>query len=256
MKAEAFYELVDLPPLQQGDIVAVPVARLQADETVTRPEWRTLDAAFAQLPDPSETFRPTFAVGGWCDAMVVTHDCHLDKEFNKAVERLRKKQTPMKEAEAEAEQDLSLDRFLTVSPLLPIDAFTAQAATIRDGNVVGLFPVPPHEDAGLEESAVDLGYRTTVDRCFIEYRAAVLGEDARRRLRLALCRNDAFRSSEIGFQLEEAVGNRIRDVRADPDLPFGVLLEMWDGEVLSLIQNPAEPRSSGPLRRTTPDRAS
>ena len=163
MRAEAFYEREDLPPLQQGDIVAVPVARLQTDETVTRPEWRTLDAAFAQLPDPSATFRATFAVGGWCNAMVVTHDCHLDKEFNKAVERLRKKQTPMKGAEAEAEQDLSLDRFFTVSPLLPIDAFTAQAAIIRDGNVVGLFPVPPHEDAGLEESARPLPLPTTGD---------------------------------------------------------------------------------------------
>ena len=67
----------------------------------------------------------------------------------------------MKEAEAEAEQDLSLDRFLTVSPLLPIDAFTTQAATIRDGNVVGLFSVPAREDSGLGESAVDLGYRAS-----------------------------------------------------------------------------------------------
>lgn len=125
--------------------------------------------------------------------MVVTHDCHLDKEFNRAVERLRKKQTPLEEAEAEAEQDLSLDRFLTVSPLVPIDAFTAQAATIRNGNVVGLFPVPAHASAGLEESAIDLGYRATVDRSFVEYRAAVLGEQARHRLRLALCRNDASR---------------------------------------------------------------
>ena len=66
----------------------------------------------------------------------------------------------MKEAEAEAEQDLSLDRFLTVSPLLPIDAFTTQAATIRDGNVVGLFRARSRRRWSCEV-IFDLGYRTS-----------------------------------------------------------------------------------------------
>lgn len=158
----------------------------------------------------------------------------------------------MKKAEELAEQDPTLDRFLTVSPILPLETFSAQATNIPGGNVVGLFHVPADPATDWSDHVVDLTYRATVDRLFIDDRRWILTEEARRRLRLALARTDTFRSSEIGFQLEEVLNKRVRDVRQDPNEPIGVEIEMWDGSVVKLIQQPTEPSDNGPARTKAP----
>ena len=251
MTADECYDTDETVPLQQGDIVTVPLARLQTDPDLFPEQWKSFDTGRAELPAP-RPFAYPWIVGGWGYAMVVSHDCHLDKEFNKVVRRLRaEKQLSQREAEERAEQDLGLDRFLTVSPVLPITAFPAQASTIPTGDVIGLFHLPSHDASDWPDHVVDLTYRATIDRLFVEERRFVLTEEGRRRLRLALARTETFRSSEIGFQLEEVFHKRIRDVRPDPNEPIGVEIEMWDGSVVRLIQQPTE-QDNGPARTQAP----
>ena len=56
----------------------------------------------------------------------------------------------------------------------------------------------------------------------------------------------------IGFELEEAVGKRIYGVRQDPDNPLGVMLELYDGSTLELIQRPADADKRGSARTIAP----
>jgi hypothetical protein len=246
-----FYDESD-PPLQQGDVVAVPFARLQTDPEFLPARWQSIDASRAQLELPGE-LPETWAIGGWGWGMVISHDCHIDKEFNKLVHRLREKeQLPLADAAAIAERDPSLDRFVSVCPVLPVATFPDQAADAAAARVIDLFHLPADEGREWEEAIVDLSYRSTVDRLFIEHRRLVLSEEARMRLRFAVARAETFRSSEIGFQLEQVLNKRIRDVRQDPSNAIGVEIELWDGTVVQLVQQPAEPPAGGPQRTTAP----
>ena len=240
------------PPLQQGDVVAVPFARLQADPDFLPARWQSIDASRVQLELPGE-LPETWAIGGWGWGMVISHDCRLDKEFNKLVGRLhRKEQVPLSEAAAIAEHDPSLDRFVSVCPVLPPATFSDQAADAAAGHVIDLFHLPADEGREWAEAIVDLSYRATIDRLFIEQRRLVLSEEARTTLRFAVARAETFRSSEIGFQLEQVMNKRIRDVRPDPSNAIGVEVEMWDGTTVRLVQQPAEPSARGPQRTTPP----
>jgi hypothetical protein len=246
-----FYSDSD-PPLQQGDVVAVPLARLQTDPEFLPARWQSIDASRAQLELPAE-LSETWAIGGWGWGMVISHDCHLDKEFNKLVRKLRQKeQLPLQEAAAIAERDPSLDRFVSVCPVLPIATFPDQAADAAAGHVIDLFHLPADPGREWAESVVDLSYRATVDRLFIEHRRLVLSEEARMRLRFAVARAETFRSSEIGFQLEQVINQRIRDLRQDPANAIGVEIETWDGTLVRLVQQPVEPPAGGPQRTETP----
>jgi len=249
-----FYSESD-PPLQQGDVVAVPFARLQTDPDLLPARWQSIDASRAQLELPGE-LPETWAIGGGGWGMVISHDCRLDKEFNKLVRRLhQKEQLPLHEAAAIAERDPSLDRFVSVCPVLSLATFPDQAADVAAGNVIDLFHLPADEGREWAESVVDLAYRVTVDRLFIEHRRLVLSEEARMRLRFAVARAETFRSSDIGFQLEQVMNKRIRDVRQDPSNAIGVEIEMWDGTVVQLVQQPAEPPTGGPQRSRAPSAA-
>lgn len=246
-----FYS-TEAPPLQQGDVVAVPFARLQTESGLFPQQWASIDLVVDRLEFPTE-LPGAWVVGGYGWGMVLSHDCHLDKDFNKAVRRLRdKQQLSQDEAAKIAEQDSQLDRFVTVSPILPVSAFSDQAADAAEGRVVGLFHLPTDEDRDWDEHIVDLSYRVTVDRCFIEDRRFVLSEEARMRLRYAVARAETFRSSDIGFQLEEVMNKRIRDVRQDPENSIGVIVELWDGTLMRLVKQPAEPSDHGPQRTTAP----
>ena len=72
------------------------------------------------------------------------------------------------------------------------------------------------------------------------------------RLRFAVARAETFRSSEIGFELEQVMNKRIRDVRQDPSNALGVEIEMWDGTIVGLVQQPVEPPARGPQRTRAP----
>jgi hypothetical protein len=206
------YYSTDEPPLQQGDIVLAPVGRIQGDP-VPISRWASFDQAFSG-PVQIEHDLPTFfAAVGYGLAMVVTQDCHIDREFNERVRQLRRddKSLSLDDAEAQAESDPDLDRFVSVCPLLPPAAtYRADWSAIARGEVIGAFPVPELDDRGIDRLVVDLTYRATIDRHTIVTRPAAIGAEARVWLKFNLARTDVFRTPEIGFELEQAVGKRIK----------------------------------------------
>ncbi len=244
------------PALQQGDVVLAPVGRIEAAPWPSATgsgqtaAWRPQDSGATEIPSPPQLPLLRFA-GGVTPAMVVSHDCQLDKEFLARYGRLRDAGHSKEEASRLAEADPNCDRFLTVAPLMPIDAVRPDPASIRRGEAIGYFAVPAHHP--LQESVVDLGYRTTIDRDAIYHRFAVLSEEARTALRFALAREAALRTPAIGFELEQAVGSRVVGVRRSERDPTLVVLELSDGEQLELVMQPAATGTAGPARTETPD---
>lgn len=245
------------PALQQGDIVLAPVGRLETPPTPTAPSpgalaaWQSLDSLVVELDDGSQTLPKLQLAGGYTPAMVVTHDCHMDKEFLARYRELRSDQRLTKgQAQQQAEADPDLDRFVAMSPLLAIDGLRPSRESLLAAAVVGFVAVPPHDD--FPESAVDLTYVTTVDRHAIVHRYAVLSEAARTALRFALARSYALRTPQVGFELEEAVERRIHGVRRSERDPSMVRLELSDGSELELLMQPAVPGTGGPGRSKSP----
>jgi hypothetical protein len=245
----------DDAPLQQGDLVLAPVARLETGSLPLPEKWTTLDQIAVELRPDGDL--PAFTVvGGYTLAMITAHDCQLDKEFAARVRSLRGDgQMSMAAAEAEAELDPQLDQFLNISPLVPLDSVKADLATVRANATIGLFHVHPFPEREIDEQVVDLTHTTTIDRGTIVRRLAVLTDHARSQLRFGLARLDAFRTPTIGFELEEAVGRRIVQVRQHPDNPLIVVLELAGGQELELVQQPAPVKERAPARRTAGVRA-
>jgi hypothetical protein len=244
------------PALQQGDVVLAPIGRVEAapwpasGPSGQTASWRSLDDGAVEVPGP-EQLPPLRFAGGVTPAMVVTHDCQLDKEYLARYRELRADGQPKADAMRLAEADPDLDRFLTVSPLLPIAAVRPDAAIVRAGEATGFFAVPARHP--LQESAVDLGYQTTVDRNAVYHRFAVLSEQARTALRFALARIAALRTPQVGFELEQAVGARVAGVRRSERDPTMVVLELSDGEELELVMQPQAVRDGGAARTAAPD---
>lgn len=250
---DRFFDSGD-PPLQQGDVVLAPVVRVQTDAArVDR--WRALDQAQASIHVAAGDLLDLVVHAGYGPVMIVTHDCHMDREFLAEVSRLRQadRRLALADAESQAESDPDLDRFFQVCPLLPVDAVATQWGSIASGEAIGLFPVAEDPDKGLRApSIVDLTHRSTIDRGTIVRRLNPLSEAARAMLRFALARYDVFRTPQIGYDLEAAVGRRIRRVEASPTSPLLVRLEFDDGSDVELVQQPAEIRGEGSARSQVP----
>jgi hypothetical protein len=252
--AARFYTSSD-PPLQQGDIVLAPVGRLQVD-TDARLRWESLDQVVSEPLRIEADLPELFAVAGYGWAIVATHDCHLDREFNERVRELRRTQRlKLREAEKLAEEDPELDRFVNVCPLLPTSSFRAEWDVLARGDVIGAFPIPAVPEHGLDDLVADLTYRATIDRHAILARAGAMSEEARLWLRFSLARADAFRTPTIGFELEQAVGKRIKAVLPHSANPLAIGLELSDGNTLELINQPAEVQTGGTSRTKAPDKA-
>jgi hypothetical protein len=179
----------------------------------------------------------------------------MDKEFLRRYRELRGEGMSKAEAQVGAEADDSLDRFLAVSPLLPMAAVRADANRLRSGEVIGYFAVPSFGDGPvIVESIADLTYTTTIDRRAVFTRIAVLSEEARTALRYALARRDALRTPKLGFELE-AVDKRVRRVYKSDDDGALLTLELSDGSKLELLIPPEVPGAAGAARKGSPPAA-
>ena len=183
--------------------------------------------------------------------MVISHDCQLDKETNARYHKLRKEDSrlSMKEAIKLAEADPELDRFVTVVQIVSISQLRADGDQIKSGDILGYFPVPELKSAGILESGADLNFPSMIDRNLLVDRAASLSDIARGRLRLALARFYAFRTPEIGLEVEAAVGKRITGLRRVPNSPLEIILEVQGGDEFRLILQPENPKKSRPAVR-------
>jgi len=260
--AEAFYRADDDAPLQQGDILLAPVVRLASDRQPGTGDAELVARAggqFAQVeasvspPDPG-LGGPAHLEAGWGPVIVVSHDCQLDKEFNRRYRKLRAEGMSKRDATAAAEDDPNLDRWVMVAPILDLGSIAdgpadeQLAAAAGRGEVVGLFPVPGHPDRGIAAGVADLTWVSTIDRRTVVARLASIGARARGEFRLALARTAALRTPELGFVLEDIVGDRIEAAEQVDGSTLTVELTLRKNGTIRLLAQPGEPQAGGSQR--------
>ncbi len=247
--ADQFYAPADGPP-QQGDILLAGVARLVAEDRFTPPQWSPLDAYDVTVSSTGAVNGEIRLATGPALVMVTSHDCHFDKDWNRRRSALIKDGVAEADAERLADEDASLDRTFTASPLLRPDDLQVDRGNLMAGRVLGYLPVPPSADGLVPEAVVDLTYRVTLDRLDI-VRVASVSAAARGQLRYALTRLDSLRAVTVGFEIEAVVGRHIEAVTFLSSNPLLVRLELDDGSVIELLQQPTDP-GEGPARPAPP----
>ena len=86
MRAEGFYDWHEQP--RQGDILLCGISRVIAEDRHSPPQWEALDAHVVEIDGACNGERSLDIAAGIGLAMVVTHDCQLDKEWNQRVRAL------------------------------------------------------------------------------------------------------------------------------------------------------------------------
>ncbi len=222
MNEEEFYSHDNGRPLQQGDIFATSgIIRITSSDNESSPDaWAVYDKVRSTLASPIPNSGGLDSIGGRALTMVLSHDCHLDKEINIAARALMKKDSKLNEAAAFeiAEDDHELDRYVIVSPIVDVDQLLAgrdqnSLSELIAGRIIGYFPLPDSPSRNLEKVIVDLSYRATVDRLTLVDRLCSLSDPARLQLRYALARMDSLRTPDVGGDLLAAVGQRIVDIK-------------------------------------------
>lgn len=234
-------------PLDQGDLVigsllrALSLSDPSPEDHFARTPSEPVGSPFAVRgtggPKECQTLRSLQA------AMVVSHGCHLDRQYNRRVTELHSQGLPLTQARAEAQADRRLDRWVVVVPVFPLDAVRADRAALERGEAIGLFYLPPHPDGTVPEPAVaDLGTKFSVDRMLL-IRTATLAPGATDRLRAALMRVDLARTPRWDA-LERAVKARLVEVTVDGRDPVRARLRFSDGQEIQLAHPPqaAEPQ--------------
>ncbi len=234
---------------KQGDILLAGVARLVAEDRFSPRAWESLDAADITLDLPDRD-RPLRLMAGMALVMVTSHDCHFDKQWNRARTALIEEGLDEASANRRADADKTLDRTFTASPLVLPTELSVDQGNLMAGRVVGYLPVPASPDGLVPASAVDLTYRATLDRLDI-VRVACVSAAARAQLRYALARLDSLRATSVGFDLEAVVGRHIERVSFPRQHPLFVRLHLDDGSHVDLLQQPAE-LHEGPARTAPP----
>jgi hypothetical protein len=242
---DRFYETVAGPP-KQGDILFAGVARLVAEDRFTPPAWSRLDAYDVTIAGAREGGGDLRLTAGPALVMATSHDCHFDKEWNRRRWSLLKEGATEEQAERQANDDTSLDRTFTASPLIYPDEPGLDRGNLMAGNIVGYLPVPPHENGLVPNAVVDLTYRVTLDIRDVT-RVACVTAEARAQLRYALARLDTLRTTSLGFDIEAVVGRHIEQVTIPETNPLLVQLLLEGGVTIQLLQQPADP-APGPAR--------
>lgn len=244
MRTDEFYVADDGPP-RQGDVLLAGVSRLVAEDRYTPSGWEPLDAADATVEFVGSGRLQRLAAGPAL-VMVTSHDCHFDKQWNRARDRLIRNGMDEEAATRKVDQDPALDRTFTASPLVHADDLPIDRGNLVAGKIIGYVPVPAYDYGLVPEAIVDLTYRVTLDRLDI-VRVASISNAARAQLRYALARLDVLRATKVGFDIEAVVGRQISEVSFPSRNPLLVRLRLDDGAEIDLLQQPGEP-SEGPAR--------
>lgn len=247
-------------PIQQGDLfLSSGVTRTVTPVDAHTPAaWQPFSAPIGQVAPSAQGLDGLSALGGRAVVMVVSHDCHLDKEANQRARTLMKdSHIDEDEAFALAEDDDTLDRHVVVSPVVALDAVldptdTSNRALMARGRLLGYYPLADAIPLGLQDVVVDLGLRATVDRLTLDQRLASLTDPARIQLRYALARMDSLRTPDIGHELDLAVGQRITKVLLPDAKRPTIALQLEDGTQLELLPRPGDTPLHGPRRAKPP----
>ncbi len=174
--------------LLQGDIVFAPIVRLDANPPSSEIRWARLDQRVGLISSDEPEQPPMRAASGYTAVMITSHDCSMDKELLREYHALRAKGVSKADAVRRAEDNEQLDRYVSVSPILPMSWLRTDAEQVARGEAIGLFPVPALPACGILAGAVDLAMTATVDRTLVVAVLASLSEQTRVALRFALAR--------------------------------------------------------------------
>lgn len=251
---DEYYDAPSNAYYQQGDVLLAPVALLHGDAAgppvaptlgvpVRRAFWSAADLG-----------RPTTGEAVLGPAMITSHDCTLDKEFNRSFHKLRGEGLSIAAAQATAEQDDTIDRLVTVAPIVPYaDAAPSAPDQLRHNAVIGFFPVCESVPRSIDGGVVDLNRQTTLDRSVIVERLGILSPPARATLLYALARFWAFRAPKLTYEIEMAIGHKIVNAQVVPGGDLGIILTLDDGSEVRFLQAPAASGGGGPERSGLPD---
>lgn len=172
---------------RQGDIVLAPTSVLWAPERVSTP---------GSVPfPPTHIGEPVFSMAAqapagtpyvlgvhetrWSPAIILSHDCDLEKDFDERVHELIAEGIDVDDARRYASDDPTLDPLVVVAPLMTYDAVPERHRQgIRQAQRIGYFPLPPLPGAGESEYLVDLGRVATVDHLLFRAKLASLTHTA------------------------------------------------------------------------------
>lgn len=243
--------------LSQGDIVVAPtIVIARSDNAVSDAAaptdlgqerlvtlWHGKPKSMREAPSLSANVR-------WSLAMVLPHDCALEKDWNERVVALIDDGRPQEEAEAIANADETLDPHIVLAPILTYDLLPEpRHASTKQGRRLGIFPVCASEH--IPESFVDFTRISTVHHRLISinYRVARLSAIAVGFLKHAIATYFALRSKSRANEFAAAIGQRIADIQtsaAGNQLRLSILLD--SGQTL-IVE--ADPRlaDAGPVRK-------
>lgn len=236
--------------LRQGDIFVAPTTRLWS-----RASW----GLTREGPPPKPQLGEAVGRDAWLEdgplapvlearhglAMVVSHDCEIEKEFNREVRRLMDGGLDESDAIRRASDDPDLDRFVVVAPLRAYEEFPeADQAGLRSGQRIGYLPTEELPGMGVS-LVVDVTQLTTVERHMLtlERKVASLSDGAAAELRYKLSEAYAIRGSSAIAELEAMVGRTIVEVVASEKSGkrTALTLKLDDGGLMNLeIRKPRE----------------
>lgn len=257
---EKFYSTDVDRPLQQGDVFLTSgLTRVALAGNVNTPRaWSSFSTHRSDFAPSLPGLPGLSSISGRAAVMVVSHDCHLDKDVHlRARELMREQGFDEQAAYESAEDDDSLDRHIVVCPIIHLDNLAAAhdkdvRGQIRSGRRVGYLPLPDNAALGLNGTVADLGYRATVDRLTLTQRLVSLTDDARLQLRYALARMDSLRTPDIGSELETAIGQRVVSIDRPKGKKLTLVLHLSDGSSLELLPRPGTTSQEGPRRQKAP----
>jgi hypothetical protein len=260
--------------LYQGDIILAPTvvawsaaSRPAPDEAgvvapATGHRFLTPWQSIEELEAPTDLLAPppvTLEVA-YRPAMVLSHECEIEKEFNEFVAG----HEPLGEAEVQraitqATSRWDLDRYVLVTPLL--DYHVSEVAeekwpAIRSAQKIGYFPVLPLPNAPPPvPTFVHLSRVTTVERRLLAFARtlASLTPAAVHLLRIKLAETLSVRNLSVVSKLEAAIGHGIVDVKTLKQGRSGITVALrLDNETDLTVDVKADPKTIRPERTRDP----
>lgn len=238
--------------LRQGDIVLAPstvlLAAREADADGATPEPPRLGERRLSLtwrPGESLLAPDVVAETLLAPVLVLSHDCHLEKDFNERVRELIASGVPDDEAVRLASADPALDPYAVVAPLQPYSAVPAHRhAGIRAGDRIGYVALDALPGDG-GDYVVDLGRACTVSVRLLPWRAKIasLAPESVAELRYKLAEVYAMRDLAVLTELQSMVGQRILHAEALPKSrkKSALVLHLENGDIVHLeIRRPRD----------------
>lgn len=202
-------------------------------------------SSLAWAATPNSPFPAVVVQAQYAPALILSHDCELEKDFNERVRQLMDQGESEEVAIDRAEADPSLDPLAVIAPLLPYTEFAERLHPgIRSGQRIGVFPIDQLPGDG-GNYVVDLFRPVTVSVRLLPM-AGKVGSLARQEvfdLRYKLSEAYASRDLAVITEIEAIIGRTILRIEA---LPKGakktaLVLHLDDGDSVHLeIRRPRD----------------